>query len=94
MFVDDSKSLEDLRRRPRVDDTVLGLPMRKPMEPAGSVAARTTKSLRELGQKVIEKARQIVPGIDGPADPETVPAAAAVAPATGGQTAPRGSDSK
>lgn len=83
LFVDDSKSLEDLRRRPRVDDAVLGLPMRKPMEPAGSVAARTTKSLRELGQKVIEKARQIVPGIDGPTDLETVPAAAAVAPATG-----------
>lgn len=64
VFTDDSKSLSELRRRMRIDDGVLGLPSNGPEIEESAVSAvttKTTRSLRALGEKVIEKAKEIVP---------------------------------
>jgi hypothetical protein len=72
-FGDNSKSLADLRRHMRIDDRALGLPVRpegqaKATDESSTAAiddstltAKTAKSLKNFGAKVIEKARGIVP---------------------------------
>lgn len=68
VFMDDSKSLTDLRARGAIDDAVLGLPTREKVASSGdstmrAVTVKTTRGLRQLGEKVIEKAREIVPKV-------------------------------
>jgi len=78
-FTADSKALTGLLRRARVDDTVLGLPPSPKkigeMEESATPGALATGALKTLGERVVRKARRIVPGAQSkPAD--VVPAAA------------------
>jgi hypothetical protein len=61
-FKPDSKVAIELSARTRVDESALGL---QPVTRIKATAqeARATRALRELGEKVVQKARRIVPGV-------------------------------
>lgn len=82
VFGDDSKALEDLRQRMKIDDATLGLPVsedskKEELTGVRAAAVKTTRGLRELGERVIEKAREIVPAVSGRSK-TTTPAASKV----------------
>ncbi len=59
-ILDDSKALADLRKHGVVDDKRLGLPVLQ-LGSARSFTEKTGRGLRELGEKVIQKARDMIP---------------------------------
>lgn len=63
IFTDESRALTELRRRDVVDDATLGLPIVKSegAELEESLSSKTTRGLRELGTKVFQRAKAIVP---------------------------------
>ncbi len=63
MLIDHSKSLEELRAKPRIDDAVLGLPVADSSMKSGKgeAASKDASSLREIGEKMMRGARRILP---------------------------------